>query len=392
MLAHHLHYAYFWTMEKQIPLYFDHAATTPLDPEVQAVMADCMRDVYGNPSSLHAMGREARVVVESSRRTIARALNVSPDSVFFTSGGTEANNSILWGCFHDLKRSVFITAATEHPAVLATLEDIKQKEGIQLHFVRLNNLGLVDMDHLEALLESHPEAVVSLMHANNETGNLIQARGVSSLCRQYGALFHSDTVQTIGKFRMDMEMLDMDFAVGSAHKFYGPKGVGFMVMRSHEKFSAFVKGGGQERKMRGGTENVYGIAGMAKALQMCQETMDADLQQVEGLRETFIRLIEKVLPGVEFNGSHQKQCLPHILNITLPGGVDKEMLLPRMDMAGFCVSTGSACASGSNRGSHVLRALGVSEDAAALRISFGRSNTKAQVEALVSALVNLYPN
>ncbi len=370
-------------------IYFDNAASTPVDDEVLDHVQHLMRNTYGNPSSLHWYGREARVVVEQSRRTVARLLNVSPAEIFFTSGGTEANNAVLWGCCKDLGIKHFITSPLEHPAVLKTLEQLQSLMGIHIHFVNVGPAGHVDLDHLESLLKQHTPAVVSLMHANNEIGNLLPVKAVSDLCQRYQALFHSDTVQTVGKLAMDMKQPAMDFAVASAHKFHGPKGAGFMYVGSASFFKHFITGGGQERNMRGGTENVYGIAGTAKALEVAHRRMTEDKQHISLLKKKCVSLLRQKVPSISFNGDTEGSSLHTIINVTLPEGLDAEMLLPNLDIAGICVSTGSACASGSDRGSYVLEALGADMQRPSVRISFSRYNTMEEVRQFVDVLTAL---
>ncbi len=374
---------------KRKAVYFDNAASTPLDREVLQVMEHCQWEVYGNPSSVHEHGRKARVELEQSRRTIAGIMNVSPSEVFFTSGGTEANNAILWGCALDGRIRNFITSPLEHPAVLRPLELICREKGMGLHYVKNGNTGHVDLEHLSLLLGKYPDALVSLMHANNETGNLIPVKAVAELCREHGALFHSDTVQTIGKFETNIQKLGFDYAVASAHKFHGPKGAGFMVIKGGREFSPIIRGGGQERNMRAGTENVYGIAGMAKALEISAGRIEKDMEHISGLKSELIRLLYENIDGVQFNGDAEGSSLYTILNITLPARVDPEMLLPALDIEGYSVSTGSACSSGSNKGSHVLEALGRSGTEASLRVSFSRYNTIDEARGLAGVLKKL---
>ncbi len=369
---------------KRTLIYFDNAASTPMPGEVIEAMQSSMSEVYGNPSSIHEAGRKARVAVEQSRRTVAKFLQVNPSQVFFTSGGTEANNAILWGCCKDLGRRHFISSPLEHPSVLNTLEALSGYMGIQTHFVDVDSKGHIDLVHLAKLVEQYPDAVVSLMHANNEIGNLLPVNAVADLCRNSSVLFHSDTVQTIGKFEMNLEALGFDFAVGSAHKFHGPKGVGFMVVRPGRFFKAFVSGGGQERNMRAGTENVPGIVGLARALHWMHDSMEANAFWIQNLRKLLVSTIEKEVPSVGFNGDAGGSCLYSIVNLRLPSHLD--MVLPRLDMAGICASSGSACSSGSSVGSHVLTALGVDSERPSIRISLGKNNTTDEVMRFVAVL------
>lgn len=374
---------------KEPLIYLDNAASTPLEDSVIEHMMVCMKDSFGNPSSVHEAGRRARVLLENARRQVAGFMCVAPSELFFCSGGTEANNAVLWGAVRDLKCRHLISCATEHPAVLNTLGRIAACEKLPVHFVDLDEKGHVRLEHLAFLLQKHQPAIVSLMHSNNETGNLLPVKAVTSLCREHGALFHSDTVQSVGKFHLDMQKLDMDFAVASAHKFHGPKGVGFMIVRRGRFFEPFIDGGGQERNMRAGTENLCGIVGMAKALEIAHINMKRDQKHIAGLKQACMDLLQEKTGGIRFNGDASGSSLHTILNVSLPSSVDAEMLLPRLDIAGICVSSGSACASGAHKGSHVLSAMGVDTNLPSLRISFSRHNTLDEIHRLVEVLSGL---
>ena len=367
-------------------LYFDNAASTVVIPEVVDIMGECHAGLYGNPSAIHGSGRKARVVIEQSRRSIASLIHALPSEVYFTSGGTESNNAVLWGCCKDLHRKDFISSPLEHPSVLRTLEALVKYFDIRVHFVHHDTLGHVDLDHLEELLKDKPGAVVSLMHANNEIGNLLPVKDVSGLCKKYGALFHSDTVQTIGKYDLDMSKIPLDFAVGSAHKFHGPKGTGFLFVRKGILSEPFITGGGQEHNMRAGTENISGIAGMAKALELAVESMEENRLYIEGLKAFMIASLREAIPSIRFNGDAEHHSLHSIINILLPDNADHDMLVPRFDMAGICLSSGSACSSGSSVGSHVLKALGRAPENPSVRVSFSRFNTIGEVVRLVEVV------
>jgi len=373
-------------MMKNSMIYFDSAATTRVFPEVAKLMYEALLRNYGNPSSIHEAGRHARVEVERARRTVAGLLNVRPGEVFFTSGGTESNNAILWGCCKDLGHKHFISSRLEHPSVLQTLQALERYMGCQVSFVETNRKGLIDLDHLEELLKETPASVISLMHANNEIGNILPVIEVKSLSEKYGALFHSDTVQTVGKMEVDIQQLGFDFAVVSGHKFHGPKGVGAMYVKSGTRLEAFMQGGAQERMMRAGTENVYGILGMAKALELSCSEMSTIRESIKEIKDYLLKKLQEEIPGLSFNGDARGNSLHSILNISLPQGVDADLLLPRLDMAGICISTGSACSSGSNKPSHVLTALGVDQKIPNLRISFSRYNTLDEAKRLVEVL------
>ncbi len=370
-------------------IYFDNAASTVIVPEVIDVMNECHAGLYGNPSAIHTSGRKARVVIEQSRRSIASLLHASPSEVIFTSGGTEANNAVLWSCCKDLHKKDFISSRLEHPSVIRTLEALVKYFDIRVHYVQHDPIGHICLDHLEELLQGIPGTVVSLMHANNEVGNLLPVKDVSGLCKKYGALFHSDTVQTIGKYDIDMSKLSFDFAVGSAHKFHGPKGAGFLYVRNGIPFEPFITGGGQERNMRAGTENISGIAGMAKALELAVESMEENRLYIEGLKVFLIASLKEAIPDIRFNGDAEQHSLYSIINILLPERADHDMLVPRFDMAGICLSSGSACSSGSSVGSHVLKALGRAPEDPSVRVSLSRFNTVEEVKRLVEVIKSM---
>lgn len=370
-------------------IYFDNAATTKVLAEVAELMYRSQLTDFGNPSSPHGLGRHARAVIEQSRRTIAHLLNVQPGEIFFTSGGTEANNAILWGCTTGLGLRHVITSRLEHPSVLKTINAIQEKFDITCHFVNTDEKGVIDLSHLKLLLEAKPGAVVSLMHANNELGNVLPINEVGLLCRQHQTLFHSDVVQTVGKVVLDLKNIPIDFAALSAHKFYGPKGVGAMYIKAGRGLLPFMQGGAQERSMRPGTENVHGILGMAKALELVHADMDVVNLNITSIRNYLINALSESIPGIIFNGNIFGDTLPTIINVSLPGHLEAGLLLPRLDLEGICVSTGSACSSGSSKPSHVLAALGASPKTPNLRISIGRYNTINEAKRLVEVLTQI---
>ncbi len=372
-----------------IMIYLDNAATTLVPEEVIRVISESLSRVYGNPSSIHGEGRKARIVIEKARRAIASLLNVQPGEIVFTSGGTEGNNAILWSCFHDLGIKCFITSPLEHPSVINTLAAIKQHGGARVLFVNRLPDGHIDPYHLEQLIVENPESLVCLMHANNEIGNLLPVKTVAALCRKHGALFHSDMVQTIGKFHTDIRALGPDFAVASAHKFHGPKGVGFMFVKSRAGMRPFIAGGAQERSLRAGTENVSGIAGMAAALEWISQDLDESRALITSLKDSLISGIRSGLPEIGFNGDPDRSSLHTIVNLRLPDYLDPDLVLPRLEQYGICASSGSACSSGSHKGSHVLRALDPEEKHPSLRISFSKFNTHQDVDHLLGALKKL---
>lgn len=372
-------------------VYLDNAATTALDREVIEAMLPVMQEHFGNPSSIHAWGRQTRSAIEQARKGIARSLNVSPSEIFFTSGGTEADNMAIRCSIEDLKLKHAITSPIEHHAVLHTLEALADAGKIKLSLVRLLPDGHIDLAHLEELLVSNERSFVSLMHANNEIGNLLPIKKVSELCKKYDAIFHSDTVQTIGHYTLDLKALHIHFLNGAAHKFHGPKGVGFIYINSEINISPLIHGGAQERNMRGGTENVYGIVGLAKALEVSLRDLDAHHEHVQGLKTYMIQQLEKHLPGVTFNGDATGQSLYTVLNVCLPPTDNAEMLVFNLDINGIAASAGSACSSGSNVGSHVLRAIGTDMSRPSARFSFCKNNTKEEIDYTVTKLREMYP-
>lgn len=372
-------------------VYFDNAATTPLDQEVFEAMKPYMLQHYGNPSSIHSHGREVRTAIERSRKKVADLLNASPAEIFFTSGGTEADNTALRCTVEDKNIQHVITTKIEHHAVLHTVELLEQK-GTKVTYLDLDDNGLINYQQLEQLLKSNKQTMVSIMHANNEIGNLIDLEKVGELCKEYDAIFHSDTVQSMAHYAHDMEKLNLHFAVGSAHKFHGPKGIGFLYMNHESKIKPFIHGGAQERNMRGGTENVYGIVGLAKAMEIAYGDMDSHRKHIEGLKTRMIQKLKDTIDGVAFNGVSDQldKSLYTVLNVCLPPSEDNDMLLFNLDISGVSVSGGSACSSGSSIGSHVLAELNRDQNRGAIRFSFSKYNTLEEVDYAVEKLASLY--
>ena len=372
-------------------IYLDNAATTPLDPEVFDAMKPYMLEDFGNPSSTHSHGRKVRAAIESSRKKIAELLNCTPGEIIFTSGGTEADNAILRSAISTYGIRNIISSSIEHHAVTHTVEHL-QKRGVNVHSVRLDEKGHVDLTHLESLLKSHPESLVSLMHANNEIGNVLDIDRVAALCIEYKAFFHSDTVQTVGHYRHDMKSLQVCGMTAAAHKFHGPKGIGFMFIRKDKKIHSFIHGGAQERNMRGGTENVYGIIGLAKALEIAYRDMDEHATYIQGLKDRMIEKLKEQLPGVSFNGdsANAQRSLYTVLNVSLPPSEENEMLLFNLDLQGISASGGSACSSGATTGSHVLGALYPNTKRGAVRFSFSKYNTSEEIDFAASKVGELY--
>jgi cysteine desulfurase len=371
-------------------VYLDNAATTALDKEVLEEMLPYMTEHFGNPSSTHAFGRKTRSAIEGARKSIAKSLNVSPSEIFFTSGGTEADNQAIRCSINDLGIKHAITSKIEHHAVLHTLEALAEKGKIKLSFVNLTPIGHVDLNHLDQLLSENERTLVSLMHANNEIGNLLPLKEVGEICEKYNAIFHSDTVQTMGHYHMDLQKIKVHFVTCAAHKFHGPKGVGFLYVNGSIKINQLIYGGSQERNMRGGTENLYGIIGLAKALEIANRDMDEHQKHITALKNYMVSELKASIPGIEFNGACLENCLYTVLSVRFPHSNNAEMLLFNLDIAGIAASGGSACTSGSEQGSHVLRGIGSDVTCPSVRFSFSKYNTKEEIDFTVSKLKELF--
>jgi len=374
-------------------VYFDNAATTIMDDRVIDAMIPFMKSHFGNPSSVHSHGREVRTAIEKSRKKVAELLNASPSEIFFTSGGTEADNTALVCGIESHGISHVITSPIEHHAVLHTLEILEKRGKIKLSLLDVNQKGDIDLSQLNDLLKSHPQSLVSLMHGNNEIGNLNDLNQIGAIAKEYGAFFHSDTVQTMGHYVHDLKSLAVDSLVAGGHKFHGPKGVGFLYVRKEKKIHPLIHGGAQERNMRGGTENVIGIIGISKALELAYTDMSTHRQKIEELKSYFISKLHSEFPGVEFNGrsSDLNHSLYTVLNVSLPPSESNSgMLLFNLDLEGISASGGSACSSGATVGSHVLRALHHNPERDSVRFSFSRFNEKKEVDYTVSKLKELY--
>jgi cysteine desulfurase len=371
-------------------VYFDNAATTALDPEVLKEMYKVMENHFGNPSSIHAHGREVRTLIERSRKTIAGLLHTSPAEIFFTSGGTEADNTAIRCGIIDHKLTHAITTKLEHHAVLHTLQAMEKAGVIKLSYADVDSKGNVDYDHLETLLKNNERSFVSLMHANNELSTITDLVKVGDICEAYNAIFHSDTVQTVGHYKHDLSKLKLHFMVCAAHKLHGPKGVGFLHINHRVKINPMIYGGSQERNMRGGTENVYGIAGLAKALEMAYAEMDQHQSYIQDLKSYMKSKLEQEVSGVTFNGeTDPAKSLYTVLNASFPEMEMADMLLFNLDIAGISASGGSACSSGTDIGSHVLTAIGANPDRPSVRFSFSKYNTKDEVDYTVAKLREL---
>lgn len=368
-------------------VYFDNAATTPIDKDVLKAMYEVMESQYGNPSSIHAHGREVRTVIEKARKSIAALLHASPSEFFFTSGGTEADNMAIRSGITDHGIKHAITSAIEHHAVLHTLQALEKNGLIRLSYVNIDSKGNIDLQHLEELLNTEGRSFVSLMHANNELGTLTDIERVGDICEKYNAIYHCDTVQTMGHYPHDLSRLKVHFLVCAAHKLHGPKGVGFLYINHKIKINPMIFGGSQERNMRGGTENVYGIVGLAKSLEIAYEKMDEHQQYIQGLKSYMMEQLKVNVPGIAFNGEvDPDKSLYTILNVSFPEMEMAEMLLFSLDIAGISASGGSACSSGTNIGSHVLNGIHANPDRPAVRFSFSKYNTKEEVDFVVEKI------
>ncbi|MBB6127702.1 cysteine desulfurase family protein [Mucilaginibacter lappiensis] len=373
-------------------VYFDNAATTPLDPEVLKEMYKVMENHYGNPSSIHAHGREARTLIERARKTIAGLLHTSPAEIFFTSSGTEADNTAIRCGIVDHNITHAITSPIEHHAVLHTLEAMEKSGVIKLSFVNVDSKGNVDYNHLETLLKNNERSFVSIMHANNEIGTLSDMIRIGDLCEAYNAIYHCDTVQTMGHYEHDLSKLKAHFLVCAGHKLHGPKGVGFLHVNHRIKIKPFIYGGAQERNMRGGTENIYGIVGMAKALELAYAEMEQHRNHIQDLKTHMMGKLIDQIPGVSFNGeTDPEKSLYTVLNVAFPEMEMGDMLLFNLDIAGISASGGSACSSGTDIGSHVLTAIGASSSRPSVRFSFSKYSTKEEVDYVVAKVRELCP-
>ena len=369
-------------------VYLDNAATTRIDDEVIDFMQQILISNYGNPSSIYDLGRQSRVVIENARTIIASLLKVSPAEIFFTSGGTEAINTIVSGVLQNTEIKRVITSPIEHSAMLKSIEYYARLFGKSVEFVSVDEKGHIDIYELDKLLSnSNGDTLVSLMHANNEIGTLLPIKRVSEICKKYNALFLSDTVQTMGKYSNDLSKEYLDYAVASAHKFHGPKGIGFMYISGGNIISPLLQGGSQERNMRAGTENIAAIAAMAKAFELSYENMEQNNAKYHDLKEYLINNLEKEVENVSFNGDIEG--LSNLLNIAIPKTSNNEMYLMKLDINGIYVSGGSACSSGAIKDSHVIKAIGRNDDIRPIRLAMSKYTTKEELDYFVEVLKKL---
>lgn len=373
-------------------IYLDNAATTPILPEVIETVSDAMVTTYGNPSSTHQIGRKAKAMVETARKNIAKHFNANSNEIVFTSGGSEADNLILKNTVVNLGVTTIISSKIEHHAVLHTIEFIEKEHNVKVKWLDVNEFGEIDYKQLEAfLVENDEKKLVSLMYVNNEIGNLLNVQKVSDLCVENNAYFHSDAVQAVGHFNMNLQETPIDFFAASAHKFHGPKGVGFAYIKNGVGIQPMLLGGEQERGARAGTENVHNILGMEKALSVAYKNLEIETKQIQSLKTYFINELKTNFEGILFNGNSENETKSSyiILNVRFPK--DYSMLLFSLDLKGIAVSGGSACQSGSNKGSHVLNELLNNSEAikTSVRFSFSKFNTKEEIDTVIDILKEL---
>ena len=372
-------------------VYLDNAATTPVAPEVVEAMTPVLFNTFGNPSSTHAFGRQAKALLENSRRSIAQTLRCSPSEIIFTSGGTEADNMALHAAVTQLGVQRIITTRIEHHAVGHTAEALKVTNGIEVCYLSLDQKGNIDLNELESLLKEPTKTLVSLMHANNEIATLLPLEAVAQLCRQYGVIFHSDTVQTMGHYSFDLSVIDIDFITCAAHKFHGPKGIGFLYVNKKTRVNPLIHGGSQERGLRGGTENIAGVVGLAKAIELAYTDLEAHQTHVWGLKSYMMSRLQAIFEDVQFYGeTSYEKALYTVLNICLPATSKAGLLLFTLDLKGVAVSGGSACTSGATKGSHVLEGIGADMTRPNARFSFSRFTTRDEIDYALKQLQEVY--
>ena len=372
-------------------VYFDNAATTPISKKVLDKMIPYMEDGFGNPSSIHKRGREIKSVIEKSRSKVADILSCEPGEIFFTSGGTEADNMFIINTVLEKKIDTIITSKVEHHAVLHCCDYLNKTQNINIKYVSISDNGEVDLDDLEKITSNNKNSLVSLMHGNNEIGNINDLKTISKICEKNNVVFHSDTVQTVGHYAIDLNKINIQGIVGSAHKFHGPKGIGFLYLNNKHKISPFIHGGAQERNMRGGTENVYGIVGLSEALTLAYEHMATHKEKIIELKSHMIESLRQKVKGVKFNGlsSDLDNSLYTVLNTSIPNVDDQQMFLFNLDINNIAASAGSACSSGSDSGSHVLKEIKTEEGFVNVRFSFSKYNSIEEVDYVINKIVEI---
>jgi len=368
-------------------IYFDNAATTDLDPQVLEAMMPYLTNKFGNPSSIYSYGRESKLAIENARKLVAKHLNAHPGEIFFTSGGTESSNTAINAAIRDLGCRHIISSPIEHHATLHSVENWRNEADIRLSYVKLDARGHVVIDSLKELLaQSKERCLVTLMHANNEIGNILDIQAVGELCKEFDAIFHCDTVQTIAHYKLSLRDTPVHFISGAGHKFHGPKGIGILYVNENVNIKPLMQGGAQERNMRAGTENLYGIVGFAKALDLAMERYDEDSVYIQSLKDYMRQQLIATIPGVSFNGDHDGRSLYTVLNVSFPKTEKTEMILFNLDIAGVCVSGGSACSSGANAGSHVINAINNNPNQVPVRFSFCRRNTFEEIDTVIEKI------
>ena len=368
-------------------IYFDNAATTSLDPLVLDAMMPYLTEKFGNPSSIYSYGRETKMAIEQARKSVAKILNAHPAEMFFTSGGTESSNTAINAAVRDLGCNHIITSVIEHHATLHSVENLDNQNLVKVSYVKVLPNGHIDLEDLEKLLAStEDKTLVTLLHANNEIGNILDIHAVGNLCKLYNAIFHCDTVQTVGHFPFDLRNTPVHFITGAAHKFHGPKGVGILYINENVRIKPYILGGGQERNMRAGTENLYGIVGFAKALEKATEAFEEDSAYIGSLKMYMHDALKKHIPSVGFNGDVFGKSLYTLLSVSFPKSEKSEMLLFNLDIHNICASGGSACTSGADQGSHVIRAININPNQIAVRFSFCKHNTTEEIDTVVALL------
>jgi cysteine desulfurase len=371
-------------------IYLDNAATTSIDPEVVSAMMPYLTEKFGNPSSIYSYGRENRLAVETARKTIASILNAHPSEIFFTSGGTESNNTAILGAIRDLGCTRIISSAIEHHAVSHTITHYHNQGMVKAEYVPVLPSGHLNLDVLEQMLSQSDETtLVSLMHANNEIGVMLDMERVGALCKKYNAYFHSDTVQTVGHFPIDLKEIHVHFITAAAHKFHGPKGIGMLYINRDVQIKPYLMGGGQERNMRAGTENIYGIVGLAKALDLSTIRYEDDRNSIFSVKQYMRKKLTEKISGVTFNGDEGDTGLYTVLSVNFPTSEKTDMLLFNLDIHHICASSGSACSSGADAGSHVLNELPSAKGMQTIRFSFNRHNTFQEIDQVVDVLMEL---
>ena len=368
-------------------IYLDNAATTPLDKEVLDAMTPYLTEKFGNPSSIYSYGRESRMAIETARKSVAKILNAHPAEIFFTSGGTESSNTAIISAVRDLGCTHILTSHIEHHATLHTVDYLHCRGEAALSYVNVLPDGHIDLEHLNQLLaESGEKCLVTLLHANNEIGNLLDLHTVGELCKPYGAVFHSDTVQTVGHIPFDLRNTPVHFITGAGHKFHGPKGVGLLYINENVKIKPYIHGGAQERNMRAGTENLYGIVGFSKALEIATKNYKKESEYIHSLKVYMMEQVAKNIQSAKFNGDPLGNSLYTVLSVSFPKTEKSEMILFNLDINNICASGGSACTSGADQGSHVIRAINNNPNQVTVRFSFSKFNTRDEIDIVVDKL------